>query len=63
MPVIMFYGPELEKSKKEQLVKEFAEAASRVTGIPEEKMITLLRVTSREDVGVGTELLSNKLGK
>ena len=36
MPVITLDIMELEKSQKEQLVKEFTETASRVTGIPDD---------------------------
>jgi len=60
MPIIHFYGPALPKEKKEVLVREFAEAASRATGIPVEKMITLFHAMAREDIGVGTELLPNR---
>ena len=59
MPIIHFYGPKLPREKKEELVKEFALAASRATGIPAEKMITLLHETERENIGIGEDLLAN----
>ena len=33
MPAIFFYGPELEKEKKRELIKSFTESASKATGI------------------------------
>ncbi|KAF0220748.1 MAG: 4-oxalocrotonate [Geobacteraceae bacterium] len=60
MPVIHFYGPRMPKEKKEALVKEFAQAASRATGIPVEKMITLLHETEPENIGLGDDLLANR---
>lgn len=63
MPVITFDGPLLTKEQKEQLVKEFATAASRVTNMPVEKFITLIKVSDPENVGVGTELLVNRQKK
>jgi len=60
MPVIHFYGPTLEKAKKEQLVKDFAQAASRATGIPVEKMVTYVHQLDPENIGLGDELLANR---
>lgn len=60
MPIIHFYGPRMPKEKKEELVKEFAQAASRATGIPVEKMITLLHETDAENIGLGDDLLVNR---
>lgn len=60
MPVIHFYGPELAKEKKQQLVKDFAEAASRATGIPVEKMVTYVHELDPENIGLGDDLLANR---
>jgi 4-oxalocrotonate tautomerase len=60
MPTIFFYGPELEKEKKQELVKAFTEAASQVTGIPKGSFVVYLQAVGRENVGVGGELLSEK---
>lgn len=60
MPTIYFYGPELEKEKKQQLVKEFTETASRLTGIPQAGFVVYLQAVDRENVGVGGELLCDK---
>ncbi|MDW7651557.1 MAG: 4-oxalocrotonate tautomerase DmpI [Bacillota bacterium] len=60
MPTIFFYGPKLEKDKKKELIQRFTEAASEATGIPKAGFVVYLREASREDVGVGGELLSEK---
>lgn len=60
MPVIHFYGPALPKDKKEILVSDFAQAASRATGIPVEKMITYVHEMEPENIGLGDVLLANR---
>lgn len=60
MPVMHFYGPKLPKAKKEELVRDFSMAASRVTGIPVEKMIVYLHEMNPEEIGVGGDLLANR---
>ena len=62
MPVIHFHGPKMTKEQKEVLVRDFANAASKVTNIPVEKFVTLIHEMEAEDVGSGTELLAN-IGK
>lgn len=52
MPVITINGPKLSKDQKEQLVKEFSETASKVTGLPVEAMVVLIREDEPENVGV-----------
>lgn len=59
MPVIIFEGPKITKEQKEELVTEFSAAASRITKIPREKFITLIKESDPENVGVGSELLVN----
>ncbi|EEG77014.1 4-oxalocrotonate tautomerase DmpI [Dethiobacter alkaliphilus] len=61
MPTIFFYGPKLEKDKKKELIKSFTESASRATGLPEQAFVIYLREADKEDVGVGGELLSEKI--
>jgi 4-oxalocrotonate tautomerase len=60
MPVIHFYGPQIPKAKKQQLVKEIAEAANRATGIPVEKMVTYVHELDPENIGLGDDLLANR---
>ena len=60
MPVIHFYGPEMEKAKKEELVRDFTEAASRATGIPKDRFVTYVHEMDPENIGVGPILLANR---
>ncbi len=60
MPLIIFDGPQIKKEQKEQLVKEFTATASRITNIPKDAFIVLIKENNPENVGVGGELLANK---
>ncbi|MFA5646542.1 MAG: 4-oxalocrotonate tautomerase DmpI [Candidatus Ratteibacteria bacterium] len=60
MPTIFFYGPELEREKKKELIKSFTEKASELTGIDQSAFVVYLRKSTHEDVGVGGELLADK---
>lgn len=60
MPVIIFEGPRMTIEQKEELVKEFSATASRLTKIPQDKFITLIKESDPENVGVGAELLINR---
>jgi 4-oxalocrotonate tautomerase len=61
MPTIMFYGPELEKERRARLVKDFTRAASEATGLDQSAFVVYLHPVGRENVGVGGELLVDKL--
>lgn len=63
MPTIFFYGPELDREKKKELISSFTKKASELTGISEAGFVVYLRPSSPEDVGVGGELLADKLKK
>lgn len=63
MPVIFFYGPKLDKEKSREMIKSFTETASRLTGIDEHAFVVYLREASRENVGVGGELLEDRIEK
>ena len=60
MPVITIDGPKLTKQQKEELVKSFAESASKIMGLPVEAMVTIVREVEAENVGVGNILLCNR---
>ncbi|MBS4021589.1 MAG: tautomerase family protein [Dethiobacter sp.] len=60
MPTIFFYGPELEREKKRELVKSFTKTASELTGIDESAFVVYLRTTDHEHVGVGGTLLADR---
>ncbi len=61
MPVITVDGPKLTKEQKEELVKSFAESASKIMGLPVEAMVTIIREVEAENVGVGNILLCNRV--
>lgn len=63
MPTIFFYGPELDKDKKKELIKSFTQKASEFTGIEESAFVVYLRSCHPEEVGVGGQLLEEKLKK
>lgn len=57
MPVITFEGPELSKEQKAELVKSFSQSASKITGLPVDTMVVLVREVNAENVGIGDCLL------
>ncbi len=61
MPTIFFYGPQLDKEKSKEMIKSFTETASRLTGIDRSAFTVYLRASSPENVGVGGELLEDRL--
>jgi 4-oxalocrotonate tautomerase len=63
MPTIFFYGPKLDKEKSREMVRSFTETASRLTGIQQPAFVVYLRESSPENVGVGGELLEDRLKK
>jgi 4-oxalocrotonate tautomerase len=63
MPTIFFYGPELEKDKKRELIQAFTKKASELTGINESAFVVYLKSVSPEDVGVGGQLLEDRQKK
>ncbi len=63
MPTIFFYGPELEKDKKRELIKSFTKKASELTGINESAFVVYLRKSEPGNVGVGGVLLEDKRTK
>jgi 4-oxalocrotonate tautomerase len=61
MPTIFFYGPQLDDEKKKELIKSFTESASKLTGIDKSVFTVYLRPSSPDNVGVGGELLKERL--
>ena len=61
MPTIIFYGPKLDQDKKREMVKSFTETASRLTGVNKSAFTVYLQETPRDSVGVGGELLADRL--
>jgi len=60
MPTIFFYGPELDTEKKREMIKSFTDTASQLTGIDTSAFVVYLRPSSRDNVGVGGKLLSDR---
>lgn len=61
MPTIFFYGPKLHKEKSREMIKDFTETASRLTNIEKSAFVVYLRESTPENVGVGGELLEDRL--
>ena len=61
MPTIFFYGPKLDKDKSRELIKSFTEVASQLTNINKSAFVVYLRESGPENVGVGGELLEDRL--
>lgn len=61
MPTIFFYGPKLDKEKSREMIKSFTETANRLTGIQNSAFVAYLRESTPENVGVGGELLEDRL--
>ncbi len=61
MPTIFFYGPRLDKDKSRDMIHSFTETASRLTGIERSAFVVYLRESGPENVGVGGELLEDRL--
>lgn len=60
MPIITFDGGHLNREQKAELVKEFSEVSARVTGIPQQAFVVIIRENDAENIGVGGELLADK---
>jgi 4-oxalocrotonate tautomerase len=57
MPVITIEGPKLSKEQKAEIVKSYAETASKIMKLPVESMIILIKEVESENVGIGNCLL------
>jgi 4-oxalocrotonate tautomerase len=60
MPVITINCPKVTKEQKSMLVKELVTSASKILNIPKEGFITYVKENDLDNIGVGTELLSEK---
>ena len=60
MPHIVFDGPELSREQKKDLIKNFTATASKVTNIPREAFVVMIKENELENIGVGGEVLSEK---
>lgn len=58
MPIITIEGPKIEDLEtRRALVRELTDAAARAYGLPQEKMIVLIRESTPDQVAVGGDLL------
>ncbi len=60
MPTIFFYGPELDRDSKREMIETFTETASRLTGKPKAGIVVYLMPSTDEEVGVGGKLLADR---
>lgn len=61
MPIISIEGPPIpDITVRRTLVKELTASAARAYGMPEEKIIVLIRENSPEQVAVAGELIADR---
>ncbi len=61
MPIITLEGPPiLEKAVRRSLVEELTRSAAKAYGLPEEKIIVLVRENAPDQVAVGGVLLADR---
>ena len=62
MPVITVDGPGIQDIEtKRRFVKELTDAAVSAFGLPEESMVVLLKESKPENVGVGGQLVQDRI--
>lgn len=60
MPVITIEASKMSKEKKALLVKGLVTKASEVLEIPEQAFVTVIRENELDNIGNGTQLLSDR---
>ena len=60
MPVIKVECAAMDVETKEKLIKSLTQTASSIMGIPEAAYVVLLNEMSRDNIGVGGEMLSKR---
>lgn len=63
MPVITIEAGKMSKEQKAKLVKELASIASETLDIPVDAFVTIIRENDMDNIGSGTNLLSDRIGK
>lgn len=62
MPNITFDGPRIEDvERKRELIRSVSEAAAKAYGLPKQAMIVVIKENAPENVGVGGELLADRV--
>ena len=60
MPIITLEGPKInDLDKRRRFIRDLTDAAVEAYGLPQEKIIVILHENSREQVGVGGQLLAD----
>jgi len=61
MPIITLEGPRIaDLDTRRRFIRDLTDAAVKAYALPQEKIIVILHENSREQVGVGGELLADK---
>lgn len=63
MPVITIDAGKMSKEQKAKLVKDLASKASETLNIPVDAFVTIIRENDFDNIGSGTQLLSDKMAK
>jgi len=63
MPVITIDAGKMSKEQKATLVKELASKASETLNIPVEAFVTIIRENDPDNIGSGTQLLTEKIAR
>ena len=62
MPNITFDGPRIEDiGAKRELIKNVTDAAVKAYGLPKQAMIIVIKENNPENVGIGGELLVDRV--
>ena len=62
MPNITIEGPRIKDIEiKRTLVKKLTDAATKAYGLPEETVVVLIKENQPENVGVGGQLIADKI--
>jgi len=60
MPVITLEGAQLSVEQKRELVAAFTKSAAGIMKVPEQAFIVLIKENSKDNIGVGGTLLSDR---
>ncbi|MDO5665945.1 MAG: tautomerase family protein [Bacteroidia bacterium] len=61
MPLITIELPKTSNENKRKLVKQMAESTSQILDVPLESIITIIKENELENIGAGSNLMSEKL--
>lgn len=57
LPIISLEIAKLSKEQKNELINEFTETASRITKLPKQSFVVLIKELPDENIGIGGESL------